>query len=449
MRSLVLLLLLLLTSPILWAQTMLSGKVTNLPIGAVPMMALDYWNRDEWKQLAADSLDADGMFQMKFTPPVEGEYRLRIWGKPEYNGDFLILKKENQSKYVLPFDCSQLKNGGPLVWNTGKEASIFFNLMIWLKQRDTYMTGYAEADAAYRIAQHQFFEKTKGLMLAEKGTFTADIIAPCLMGNDYPETLKTDSASIATYRKEHSLDGIPFNDDRVLLHWAFIKAMSRHWKLYHDNHWPFQEAMDAVMNKALGNDEVAGFLFRFFLDKCIDHKDEAALTHLLNWYAPDCASEEAHVEESTRNLVKALETCKPGNKIPNLTCPTLDGKVMSLHEVCKKNTYTILQFWRTNCSHCKEFEPELEKIYQDFHQKGIEIYSVAADKEEQVWRSFEQQNPKPWISTYLDGANRKDFNKRFPVPSTPTFFLLDQNGVVVNRMIMRSKLREILTGVVK
>lgn len=431
------------------AQTVLSGQVLHLPTGAVPKIALDYWNRDEWKQLIADSLDTAGNFEMKFTPPVQGEYRLRIWGKPEYNGDFLILASEKQQKYIINFDCIQLKNGGPLLWNNGKDAAAYAALMTQLKERDAKMTGFTEADAPYRFAQHQFFLQTKSIVEANKGTFTADVIAPCLVGNDYPETLKTDSASIATYRKEHSLDGIPFNDDRVLLHWAFIKAMSRHWKLYHDNHWPFQDAMDAVMNKALGNDEVAGFLFRFFLDKCIDHKDEAALTHLLNWYAPDCASEEAHVEESTRNLVKALDNCKPGNKIPNLTCITLQSKSISLHEVCKKNKYTVLQFWRTNCSHCKEFEPELEEIYKDFHEKGIEIYSVAADKEESVWRSFEQQYPKPWISTYLDAPNRKDFNKRFPVPSTPTFFILDQNGVIVNRMIMRSNLRNLLTELVR
>jgi len=56
--------------------------------------------------------------------------------------------------------------------------------------------------------------------------------------------------------------------------------------------------------------------------------------------------------------------------ISNLPGP--DGQLISLSEVCAKNKLALLPFWRSTCSHCKEFEPVLAELYKKYHPLGVE-----------------------------------------------------------------------------
>jgi len=52
--------------------------------------------------------------------------------------------------------------------------------------------------------------------------------------------------------------------------------------------------------------------------------------------------------------------------------------------------------------------------------------------------------PADWPSVFLEYAARKDFSKRFPVPSTPTIIAIDQNGKILRRLVQRSKIESII-----
>jgi hypothetical protein len=68
------------------------------------------------------------------------------------------------------------------------------------------------------------------------------------------------------------------------------------------------------------------------------------------------------------------------------------------------------------------------------------VYAVGTDKTQEEWLGQDKINDSPWSSVFLAYDQRKDFNKRFPVPSTPTLIAVDKNGVVLKRLITRSKI---------
>jgi thiol-disulfide isomerase/thioredoxin len=181
------------------------------------------------------------------------------------------------------------------------------------------------------------------------------------------------------------------------------------------------------------------YAFKFLLDKMISFRNEPGLSYLITWYADDC-TEEGHMEENTRNLLIALDNCKPGKTIEFLTLPDANGKMISSKKVFAENKVTILLFWRANCSHCKEFEPKLEEYYAQYHSKGLGVFAIGTDKTKDEWLVQDKLNESPWSSVFLAYDQRKDFSKRFPVPSTPTLIAVDQNGVVLKRLITRSKI---------
>jgi thiol-disulfide isomerase/thioredoxin len=193
------------------------------------------------------------------------------------------------------------------------------------------------------------------------------------------------------------------------------------------------------MKKALVSESMTSYMFKFLLDKMISFRNEPGLSYLITWYADDC-TEEGHMEENTRNLLQALENCKPGKTIEMLSLPDVNGKMHPMKKTIAENKITIILFWRANCSHCKEFEPKLEEYYAQYHAKGLGVYAIGTDKTQEEWAVQDKLNDSPWTSVFLAYDQRKDFNKRFPVPSTPSLLAVDQNGVVVKRLITRSKI---------
>jgi thiol-disulfide isomerase/thioredoxin len=296
-----------------------------------------------------------------------------------------------------------------------------------------------------KMREEKAFSEKCGLIKEQyKGTFAADVVASVFYKTTAPawtiEPFVLDS--VISFNMDHGMDKVPFLNQEILNHYALVRTLNEFY-------YPFNEKnkapqyIDEVMMKGSGDDVVNAFLFKFILDKMIDYKCEDGLAYLITWYATDC-TENSLVSDATKNLLKALENCKPGNTIQSLTLPNLKGEMVSMESVYKKNKVTIIMFWRGNCSHCKEFEPLLEDIYARYHSRGLEVYAIGTDNEEKPWRDQAVLNNSPWPSVYLARESRKDFNKKYPVPSTPTLIAVDENGVILRRLIMRSKLEDVL-----
>jgi thiol-disulfide isomerase/thioredoxin len=193
------------------------------------------------------------------------------------------------------------------------------------------------------------------------------------------------------------------------------------------------------MARRNGNEAVDGYLFRYLLDKLMESKSDQSLSYLLKWYTPDCPDEEPQ-PSSTQNMIEALKVCAPGNLSPDLNFSNLDGQMVNLNAVCAKNKLTMLLFWRSTCSHCKEFEPELMDLYQKYHPKGLEVYALSSDRNIETLRGALAEKPTPWINVFIPKEQRDDIGRKFPAPSTPTIIVLDKNRRVVSRVLSRNNL---------
>jgi len=433
-----------LTSVLLSGQTLFSGTISQVPPPVNGNVILEYWKDDGWKQLANLPINPEGLFSGNVVFPHRGQYRVRLSSNPNKWGDFIV------NPNTLP--------------QAGISFKVSFNDLAARPIRvldDTENAAYVELMAEYsamlsrtevlkekpleKLREEKSFAERCGVIKEQhKGTFAADIVASIFYKINAPawnvEPLVMDS--VITFNMDHGMDKVPFLNPEILNHYALVRTLNEFY-------YPFNEKnkapqyIDEVMMKGSGDDVVNAFLFKFILDKMIDYKCEDGLAYLITWYATDC-TENSLVSDATKNLLKALENCKPGNTIQSLTLPNLKGEMVSMESIYKKNKVTIIMFWRGNCSHCKEFEPMLEDIYTRYHSMGLEVYAIGTDNEEKPWRDQATLNNSPWPSVYLARESRKDFNKKYPVPSTPTLIAVDENGVILRRLIMRSKLEDVL-----
>ncbi|MFK7832704.1 MAG: redoxin domain-containing protein [Winogradskyella sp.] len=121
-----------------------------------------------------------------------------------------------------------------------------------------------------------------------------------------------------------------------------------------------------------------------------------------------------------------------GKKAPSFEAPKPDGSMLSLDEV--KGKVTIIDFWAAWCGPCRRENPNVVKIYEQYHNQGLEIIGVSLDG------SRTQKEPKKlWLDaiekdklTWHQVSNLQYFNdpvaKLYNITSIPATYILDKNG---------------------
>lgn len=76
-----------------------------------------------------------------------------------------------------------------------------------------------------------------------------------------------------------------------------------------------------------------------------------------------------------------------GQRAPSFTLKALSGKMYSLEQV--KGKYVVIHFAATWCPFCNAEAPNLEQLYKDYRDRGVEVFIVdVKEDKELVEKSF-------------------------------------------------------------
>jgi len=73
-------------------------------------------------------------------------------------------------------------------------------------------------------------------------------------------------------------------------------------------------------------------------------------------------------------LVPNLQQMNDSSPTPDFTLPDAAGKKLSLKDF--RGKLVMLNFWATWCVPCREEMPQMERLYQEFNNKGFVIVAV-------------------------------------------------------------------------
>ncbi|MFA9556100.1 thiol-disulfide oxidoreductase ResA [Evansella sp. AB-rgal1] len=115
---------------------------------------------------------------------------------------------------------------------------------------------------------------------------------------------------------------------------------------------------------------------------------------------------------------------------PNFKVEDLDGNIIELEELRGKGVY--LNFWATYCVYCRQKMEVLRDNYEEYREQGIEIVSVNVNEQRlRIERHADRFNIN--YPLYLDQHNL--VRDAYGVVSLPSTFLIDENGIVIERQI--------------
>ena len=153
--------------------------------------------------------------------------------------------------------------------------------------------------------------------------------------------------------------------------------------------------------------------------------------------------------KSAKNIKKVLDSMSDisiGKPAPNFTAPSPDGKTISLKESLGK--VTIIDFWASWCGPCRAENPNVVAMYNELHDKGLNIIGVSLDKDGTKWKEAIAKDKLTW--THVSNLKFWDepIAKQYNVQSIPATFIVDAKGNIVAKDLrgdaLKAKVKEIL-----
>jgi peroxiredoxin len=115
----------------------------------------------------------------------------------------------------------------------------------------------------------------------------------------------------------------------------------------------------------------------------------------------------------------------PGDAVPELSLPGLDGKQVSLSAL--RGKVVLVDFWASWCAPCKDEMPFLEAMYRRLKSRGLVVLGVSVDQERENAEAF---IAKMKVSFPIVHDGKHAVADRFKPPRMPTSYVLDREGKV-------------------
>jgi peroxiredoxin len=138
-----------------------------------------------------------------------------------------------------------------------------------------------------------------------------------------------------------------------------------------------------------------------------------------------------------------------GTPAPLFTQNDTAGNPVSLSSF--RGKYILLDFWASWCGPCRQDNPELVKIFNDFKGKNFTILGISFDEMDgkKSWIKAIKEDQLNW--TQVSDLKHWDNQlvKLYGVGAIPQSFLIDPNGIIIAKGLdtkeLRKKLEEILS----
>lgn len=114
-----------------------------------------------------------------------------------------------------------------------------------------------------------------------------------------------------------------------------------------------------------------------------------------------------------------------GQTAPKLDTELADGRILPARQLEGK---VVLQyFWATWCPFCRDHLPQLQKLYEAYQPRGLEIIAQSLDDDPSAVLEFWRKGGYTFPVAMRSDETRAGFG---PIKGTPTLFLIDRRGTV-------------------
>lgn len=190
----------------------------------------------------------------------------------------------------------------------------------------------------------------------------------------------------------------------------------------------------------------ASWVTPLFLSQVQYDKDAEELDSMVNALDPRLAVVPSVIK--MRKHIEALRKVSVGQTAPDFTQNDRDGNPVKLSDVYSKNQYTLIDFWASWCGPCREENPNVVAVFNDYKGKGFGVIGVSLDKERERWLKAIEDDKLAWTQVSDLKYWQNEAAAMYAINSIPSNCLVDKTGKIIAHNlrgeVLRKKLEELL-----
>ena len=150
--------------------------------------------------------------------------------------------------------------------------------------------------------------------------------------------------------------------------------------------------------------------------------------------------------QGLHNKVVSNKATAIGAVAPDFTQLTPEGEEMNLYSI-KGAKIIIIDFWASWCRPCRAENPNMVSLYNDYKDKGLEIFGVSLDKDSSAWVKAIESDKLTWPHISDLKGWKSSAAALYGVGSIPSMFVIDgTNYKILAKNIRGAQLREFVSG---
>lgn len=337
-------------------------------------------------------------------------FHVKGFTNPYYEGKMVVLSLYNEKNNVVSEDSTRIANGKFSF--EGKE--------------------YKNGVSYIGIADH-YYNKVIAL-IPETGIIEIDV----------------DSV-------DHHLEGTPINNK--------LQMYRDSTHAYYDDYFkydriPQKSSIDSLiqLNNYISYNSFIGNMI-------IDNIDNPLGEYILSGHATSCPDSifekiitnigDRKTNKSITKIIKTRENYKSrellvGTQYKDFSAFDTNGIPVTLGDFVGRSDFLYLDFWASWCGPCIDDIPVLNKIYDKYKTKGLEIIGISLDKEKKNWiNAIKKHQINNWLHCAgLDDAWISEIRNKYKFDGIPYGILIDKHGVILSVNIDGEDLDELLDKII-
>lgn len=153
--------------------------------------------------------------------------------------------------------------------------------------------------------------------------------------------------------------------------------------------------------------------------------------------------------KALKERATVMKSVAVGQKAPDFTLNDVNGSPLTLSSKLGSKLL-LIDFWASWCEPCRQENPNVVKVYNEFHKKGFDVIGVSLDRTKDAWIKAIADDKLTWTHVsdlqYWNNAAAR----LYAVGSIPANFLLDETGKIIGKNLrgddLYNKVTEVIGG---
>lgn len=148
---------------------------------------------------------------------------------------------------------------------------------------------------------------------------------------------------------------------------------------------------------------------------------------------------------SLRQQLDELRVLSVGQPAPEISLPNPEGEVVNLSDL--RGKYVLIDFWAAWCKPCREENPNVVRLYNQYKDEGFEVFGVSLDRTREAWVEAIEQDGLEWTQVSDLQYFNSEAASTYQINAIPATYMVDPEGNIVAKDLrgisLENKLKEL------